>query len=115
MSSSLLNKRIILHIEAKKCSNVVQQDQKDEEGVKDSSPPVKKPFMGACDLLGMNGNDNGASTTDISTIPIGQDSSSGPVDPGSNSSLKQRTKLWMKPGGSSRRPRVGSDFQATIE
>lgn len=109
MSSSLLNKRIILHIEAKKCSNDVEQEQKDEEEVNDNSPPVKKTF------LGMDGNDNGASTTDISTIQIGQDSSSGPIDPGSNSGLKQRTKLWMKPGGSSRSPRVGSDFQATIE
>lgn len=113
MSSSLLNKRIILHIEAKKCSNDVQHEQKDE--VKDSSPPVKKTFLGACDSEEVDGNVNGTSTTDISTIQTCQVSSSGPVDPGINGGMKQRTKLWMKPGGSNRSPRVGSDFQATIE
>ena len=115
MSSSLLNKRIILHIEAKKCSNDVQHEQKDEEEVKDSSPPAKKTYLGACDSQEIDSDVNGTSTTDISTIQICQVSSSGPVDPGSNGGLKQRTKLWMKPGGSNRSPRVGSDFQATIE
>jgi hypothetical protein len=114
-SSSVLNKRIILDMEAKKCSDDEQLEQEDEEEVTDCSPPVKKTFLGVSGLLEVNDDVNRAATADISTCEIGQVTTSRPVDPDGNGVLKQRTKLWMKPGGSNKSPRVGSDFQAMIE
>ena len=114
-SSSVLNKRIILDIDAKKCSDDEQLETKYKKEVTDCSPPVKKTFLGVSDLLEVDDNANGVSTTDMSTSQGGQVTSSGPIDPDCKGGLKQRTKLWMKPGGSNRSPRVGSDFQAMIE
>ena len=114
-SSSVLNKRIILDIKAKKCSDGEQLGKKVEEEVAYYSPPVKKTFLGVSDLLKVDDNADGLSTTDMSTSKGDQVTSSGPIDLASNGVPKQRTKLWMKPGGSNRSPRVGSDFQAMIE
>ena len=114
-SSSVLNKRIILDINANKCSDDEQLEQKEEKEVTDCSPPVKKTFQGYSDLLVDDDNRNGSFTTDALTCPSGQVTSSGSVYPDGNGGTKQGKKLWMKPGGSNRSPRVGSDFQAMIE
>lgn len=124
MSSSVLNKRIIVNLTA----DTSQQSELNNEELDDSLPPVKKPFVAS-----FTNSLNEETSGDDESIPA----ASLPISVGNcavaetaetigtqneireDSAKKinrsKASKLWMKVGGVKREPRVGSDFQAMIE
>lgn len=131
MSSSLLNKRIIVNIAAeimKSTENSTVEELKliSAEEQEDFPPPVKKSFVGNSAVASYEENAELNSQTVTNTSTMVNDSeilealyktenNEINYDPDSTSSKKMTKRLWMTVGDSKREPRVGSDFQASIE
>jgi hypothetical protein len=124
MSSSILNKRIIVDLAAE-INPATQGLKQNNDKLDDSLPPVKKPFLASIskavneEIVSDDDSIHAASSlvcasecaptqTTVVQSEINDDSEG-------KKSKSKSTKLWMQAGGAKREPRVGSDFQALIE
>jgi hypothetical protein len=124
MSSSILNKRIIVDLSAE-VNPATQRLEPNNDELDDSLPPVKKPFLASVpnavieEIVSDDEFAHDASSlicaSVCATAQTAVVQSEINDDSGEKKSKSKPTKLWMKAGGAKREPRVGSDFQALIE
>lgn len=121
MSSSILNKRIIVDLTAE-----VQPSKCSDDGPSDSLPPVKKPFLASNpnavneEILSDDESIHAASLIESDSECVTTESAivQNEINDDDHEGKRCKSKsmrLWMKVGSAKREPRVGSDFQAMIE
>lgn len=124
MSSSILNKRIIVDLATEDNSSPPRLKLNNDE-LDDSSPPVKKPFLAnipnSVNEETVSDDESTLAASSLVSVSDCTPTESAVIereindeDEGKKSKTKSKM-LWMKVGVTKREPRVGSDFQAMIE
>ena len=116
--SSILSKRIIENIVRKEDheTNPVddQRTKGDNNELGGHSPPVKRVHTDRSSLSDENPTDFDSQSL-LSTLPeTVATESPAPESDNSHCNGREKKKIWMKPVGAKKEPRVGSDYQVDL-